>query len=82
MSGAPDPVGPVTIGAREIYDLLVDLRGQVSRLADQHAGTTDDVKDHEARIRSLERRQWPLPTLAVLVSVAAIVVAALPHVSR
>lgn len=77
MAG-PDPLGPVSIGAREIYDLLVDMRGQVSRLADQQVGVTDDIKDHEARLRSLERGRWPLPTLGVLIALVSLIIAALP----
>jgi len=31
--------------------------------------------DHEARIKSLEANKWPLPSLAALISLAAIVLA-------
>lgn len=31
--------------------------------------------DHEARLRTLERARWPLPSLAVLVSLASLVLA-------
>lgn len=30
--------------------------------------------DHERRIRSLEARSWPLPSAAVLLSVAAVII--------
>ena len=30
--------------------------------------------DHERRLRVLEARQWPLPSLAVLLSVAAVII--------
>ncbi|GAA3230389.1 hypothetical protein GCM10020256_44130 [Streptomyces thermocoprophilus] len=30
----------------------------------------DDVADHEARIRALERARWPVPTIGVLAGVA------------
>jgi len=33
----------------------------------------EDLKDHEARIRMLERARWPLPSLAVLVSSASLI---------
>lgn len=32
------------------------------------------VGDHEGRIRALESNRWPLPTLAALVSVGAVVI--------
>lgn len=30
--------------------------------------------DHEARLRSLESSRWPLPAVAVLMSVAAVII--------
>lgn len=30
--------------------------------------------DHERRIRILEARQWPLPSVAVLLSVASVII--------
>jgi hypothetical protein len=70
-----DPLGPVVITAREIYDQLVRVVAALDRLTDKHDEQGQDLKDHEARIRSLERGRWPLPSLAVLVSVAALVLA-------
>lgn len=68
-------LGPVEIGAREIYDAVVATRGAVDRLADRHDVTRSDVSDHETRLRILERARWPLPSLAALISVASLVVA-------
>jgi hypothetical protein len=31
--------------------------------------------DHEARIKSLETNRWPLPSLAALISIAAVIIA-------
>ncbi len=33
--------------------------------------------DHEARLKELERNRWPLPSLALLVSLAALILAAM-----
>lgn len=69
MSGEDGAFGPVTIGTREIYDLVLgvdrkvtDTAASVQRLADQHDGLrTDvaeirlDIADKEARLRVLER---------------------------
>jgi len=69
-----DPLGPVVITSREIYDQLrsvVTLLERALGKLDEH-GT--DLRDHETRLRSLERARWPLPALAVLVAVAALVV--------
>jgi hypothetical protein len=37
-------------------------------------------RDHEKRLRSLERARWPLPSLAALLALASLVLAILPHV--
>ncbi len=77
-----DPLGPVVITSREIYDQLVrvgtaitELAAQISRLGDGHDEVKRDVADHESRLRSLERSRWPLPSLAAVVSLAALAVA-------
>lgn len=70
------PLGPVEIGAREIYDLVQALRGDVRDLCSDVHGQDRDLADHEARLRVLERGRWPLPALAVLVAIASLVVAA------
>lgn len=69
-----EPLGPIVITAREIYDAVIRLTAAVERLANQHDDAAGDLKDHEARIRALERGRWPLPALAVLVAIAALVV--------
>lgn len=68
-------LGPIEIGAREIYDVVVATRGAVDRLADRYDDTARDVADHEARLRGLERSRWPLPSLAVLISAGALLLA-------
>jgi hypothetical protein len=70
-----DPLGPVVITAREIYDQLIRVAAAVERLVGQLDEQARDVHDHETRLRSLERGRWPLPALAVLVSIAALVLA-------
>ena len=77
MNG-PDPLGPVVITSRDIYDALIRLQETVGRLVDQGVGHTDDIRDHEQRLRSLERGRWPLPSLALLLSAAALAYNILP----
>jgi hypothetical protein len=73
-----DPQQPyVVIGLPEIFAELVRLRASVDRLVAREDETTKDVVDHEARLRALERARWPLPSLAVLVSLASLVLALL-----
>lgn len=69
-----DPLGPVYIGAREIYDRLVSLDTKVSMLIHQHDDQSTDIKDHEGRLRLLERGRWPLPTVAVLAALGSLTV--------
>ncbi|WP_289007864.1 hypothetical protein [uncultured Thermomonospora sp.] len=83
-----DPLG-VQIGAREIYDRLGDVDrkvdavgSKVDRLVDAHdvirgdiGELREDIRDHEDRLRTLERGRWPLPSLAALCSIAAVAIA-------
>ena len=69
-----EPLGTVQIGAREIYDVVVQTRATVERLAAQHAETRTEVRDHEERIRILEKARWPLPSLAAAISLAALII--------
>lgn len=74
-----DPLGQVVIGAREIYDAVTQVAATVNRLAASHDEVINDLKDHEVRLRVIERSRWPLPTLAVLASIAAVAVAVFYH---
>ena len=65
--------GPVTIGAREIYDQLVALIAKVDRLVNQLDNVHGDIADHEQRLRALERSRWPLPSLAVLMAFGSLI---------
>jgi hypothetical protein len=90
-----DPLG-VQIGAREIYDRLADVDrkvdavgSKVDRLVDAHdvirgdiGELREDIRDHEDRLRTLERGRWPLPSLAALCSIAAVVIALVGLMSR
>lgn len=76
---SPEPLGFAVISSREIYDAVVRLTGRVDVLIEQQNHTSQEVVDHEARLRALERARWPLPSLAVLLSTAAIVI---PIVTR
>jgi hypothetical protein len=68
--------GSATI-VKEIYDAVLRLTGRVDTLIAQHDETRTDLKDHEVRIRALERNRWPLPSLAVLLSAGALILAAI-----
>jgi hypothetical protein len=72
-----DPLGPVTIGAREIYDELKTVGVKVDHVSSQLDGVVADVADHETRLRALERSRWPLPSLAAVFSLISVVLAVL-----
>jgi hypothetical protein len=71
----PEPLGGITITAREIYDAVVRLTGRVDVLIEQQSTTRAEVSDHEGRLRALERARWPLPSLAALLGLASLGVA-------
>jgi len=83
---SPDPGPVVVIGLKEIYDAVTSMSAQMTLLAHQHTDLTRDFAehkiDHEARIRSLERSRWPLPSLAVLVSIASLALAVIIYTTR
>ncbi|MFC4063053.1 hypothetical protein ACFOWE_32645 [Planomonospora corallina] len=81
-----DPLGPMMIGVRELYEELKTVGGKVHRqtakldhIDAKVVSVVEDVDDHEARIRALERARWPLPSLAALVSLAGLVFAILAY---
>ena len=69
-----DGLGPVVITPRDIYDQLIQLRSGVERLIAAEADIGRLIGDHEARLRDLERARWPLPSLAALLALIALVV--------
>lgn len=84
-SGMPEPTFAVVITPKDIYDAVMSLTGQVRVLIEQQTHTVKEVeetqkelrelkKDFEDRLRSLEKTRWPLPSIAILVSLAAIAV--------
>lgn len=67
-----DPLG-VHVSAREIYDEIVGMRGDVRSLTESREDTHDTLADHESRLRSIERWKYAMPvaTLAAIASAFA-----------
>lgn len=63
------PEGAVVITTADIYRQLLDLTKQVGELK----GAVSVAADHELRLRALERGRWPLPALAIAVSIASLI---------
>lgn len=83
----PDPLHPqpqpyVVIGLKEVYDAVLTLTGTVQGLVAHDTERIKELTDHENRIRSLERGRWPLPTIAALAGVGALIVAILALIYR
>lgn len=62
-------LGGVTIGAREIYDELVALRGDVRSLTETREMTQQEMADMRSRLTTVERWIWSAPA-ALLTGVA------------
>ncbi|MEH1013040.1 hypothetical protein V6U90_08005 [Micromonospora sp. CPCC 206060] len=77
-----DPLGPVTITAREVYDAVMKVAASVDRLVNQGDGHGEDIRDHETRLRALEAGRWPLPAASLLIGLAALGVALLPILTK
>lgn len=73
MSNESQGLGSITITSREVYDAVVRLTGRVDVLITQQSADRIDIADHEARLRALEKARWPLPSAAVLLSLAALI---------
>lgn len=68
-----DQLGPVTIGAREIYDLGLATKQSVERVAMQIDGHAQKLADHEVRLDAIEQTRWPLSPAAVVAGVLALI---------
>nr|WP_234043073.1 hypothetical protein [Streptomyces marianii] len=51
---------------------FAEQRGQLALLVQRGDQTDQKLADHEARLDSLEKARWPLPSLAALVSLSAL----------
>jgi len=69
----PQPPFFYAVSNEVIYNAVMGLQGQMSVLVHQGSQSAQQIVDHEARIRSLEKGRWPLPSLAVLVSLVSVI---------
>lgn len=65
----------MTVPEQSTNDRLTRIEVKLDQALAQHA-------DHETRIRLLERGRWPLPSVAVVVSLGALGAAVVPLVVR
>ncbi|WP_406321063.1 hypothetical protein [Streptomyces sp. NBC_00519] len=52
------------------------LDGRLALLAQRHDQTDKRLDEHDTRLDRSEQRRWPLPSVAALVAVAALVLSA------
>lgn len=74
------PEGEVALALAELRSALevglARIDGQLALLVQRSDQADKALEDLEARVASLERSRWPLPTIAVLASVTAVAVTA------
>ncbi|MFE0190734.1 hypothetical protein [Streptomyces sp. NPDC058989] len=70
------PEGEVALALAELRNALevglARIDGQLALLVQRSDQTDKAVEDLEARVTSLEKGRWPLPTIAVLASITAV----------
>jgi hypothetical protein len=54
-----------------------DAAVRLARIETKLDAALSRAEDHEVRLRTLERARWPLPSLAVLISAGALLLAVL-----
>jgi len=59
-----EPYVPVTLA--QIYTLLQTTHSDLQQALNELRDLRTDVKDHEQRIRSLEKGRWPIPALSLV----------------
>jgi hypothetical protein len=69
------PEGEVALALAELRSALevglARIDGQLALLVQRSDQADKALEDLEARVTTLERARWPLPTVAVLVSITA-----------
>ncbi|OIJ97788.1 hypothetical protein BIV25_13350 [Streptomyces sp. MUSC 14] len=74
------PEGEVALALAELRSALevglARIDGQLALLVQRSDQADKALQDLEARVTTLERARWPLPTVAVLVSITAVALTA------
>lgn len=70
------PEGEIALALAELRSALeiglARIDGQLALLVHRSDQTDKAVEELEERVASLERARWPVPTIAVLVSITAV----------
>lgn len=75
MTQAPDELLAVTLARIEtkLDNAILSSADHEGRIRGLERSSSAS-EDHESRLKVLEARQWPLPSLALLMSVAAVII--------
>ncbi|MBY8884800.1 hypothetical protein K7472_08065 [Streptomyces sp. PTM05] len=80
------PDGEIALALAELRKALevglARIDGQLALLVQRSDQTDKAVEELEQRVGALERARWPLPTIAVLASVTAVVLTLLSLTRR
>lgn len=66
-------------------NVWAELRGQrdiLIRMETMLTSLTDTKNDHENRLRKLEERKFPLPTISVITAIIALALAVLTYLNK
>lgn len=55
----------------ELIRTLTRIEAKLDHLAETYTSHLTDHADHETRIRSLEKRVWAIPSMAVIIAIAS-----------
>lgn len=67
---------------RDVWAELRSQRDILIRMETLLTSVVDDKNDHENRIRNLEARKFPLPTVAVLIALASLIASVVMYVQK
>lgn len=69
----------VVITLKEVYEaqqqqgiVQMQMNSKLDRLIDKHDRIDERVDDHEARVRTLEKRVWAIPSLSAVIALASL----------
>lgn len=77
-------LGPVVIGAREIYDKLVllgkttgEVHTEVKIMRHEIEDLKQDVEEYKNRLSQVERKVWTIPAPGTIIAALALVITAM-----
>lgn len=63
--------------ARETREAVIRMEGKLDLVMSKMNDHSEQLDDHEDRLRELEKKRWPLPEIGIILSFLAVVAAIL-----